>query len=84
LVAIDLGTITGRREPFLKTIGLIGGLSWESTAHYYSLLNKLVNRRLGGYEAAELAGGPGLVGLSKQDEGATGPSLLGTGAQING
>jgi aspartate racemase len=38
----------------MKTIGLIGGISWESTAHYYSLLNKLVNQRLGGYEAAKL------------------------------
>jgi aspartate racemase len=38
----------------MKTIGLIGGISWESTAHYYSLLNRLVNQRLGGYEAAKL------------------------------
>lgn len=38
----------------MKIIGLIGGMSWESTAHYYSTLNKLVNQRLGGHEAARL------------------------------
>ena len=38
----------------MKTIGLIGGMSWESTAHYYSLLNKLVKQRLGGHHSAQL------------------------------
>jgi aspartate racemase len=38
----------------VKTIGLIGGMSWESTAHYYALLNKLVNVRLGGHHSAKL------------------------------
>ncbi len=38
----------------MKTIGLIGGMSWESTAHYYALLNKLVKNRLGGYHSAKL------------------------------
>jgi aspartate racemase len=38
----------------MKTIGLIGGMSWESTANYYSLLNRLINQRLGGHEAAKL------------------------------
>jgi aspartate racemase len=38
----------------VKTIGLIGGMSWESTAHYYALLNKLVNQRLGGHHSAKL------------------------------
>ena len=32
----------------MKTIGLIGGMSWESTAVYYQLLNQGVNARLGG------------------------------------
>ncbi len=31
----------------MKTIGLIGGMSWESTREYYSLLNGEVNRALG-------------------------------------
>ena len=38
----------------MKTIGLIGGMSWESTAHYYDLLNKLVKQRLGGHHSAKL------------------------------
>lgn len=31
----------------MKTIGLIGGMSWESTSLYYSLINQGVNKRLG-------------------------------------
>jgi aspartate racemase len=38
----------------MKTIGLIGGMSWESTAHYYALLNKLVKNRLGGHHSAKV------------------------------
>ncbi len=38
----------------MKTIGLIGGMSWESTAHYYQLLNKRVNQRLGGHHSVRL------------------------------
>lgn len=33
---------------------LIGGMSWESTAHHYALLNKLVNERLGGHHSAKI------------------------------
>ena len=36
----------------MKKIGLLGGMSWESTALYYSLLNELVRDRLGGYHSA--------------------------------
>jgi aspartate racemase len=36
----------------MKTIGLIGGMSWESTAHYYRLLNEGVKHRLGGLHSA--------------------------------
>jgi len=36
----------------MQTIGLVGGMSWESTALYYSLLNELVRERLGGYHSA--------------------------------
>lgn len=32
----------------MKTIGLIGGMSWESTALYYRLINEMTVRRLGG------------------------------------
>ncbi len=38
----------------MKTIGLIGGMSWESTALYYRLLNKGVAQRLGGFHSARL------------------------------
>ncbi|HEX5339461.1 MAG TPA: aspartate/glutamate racemase family protein [Gammaproteobacteria bacterium] len=38
----------------MKTLGLIGGMSWESTAHYYSRINQLVNERLGGLHSARL------------------------------
>ena len=38
----------------MKTIGLIGGMSWESTIVYYRLLNELARARLGGLHSAEL------------------------------
>lgn len=38
----------------MKTIGLIGGMSWESTVTYYRLLNRLARERLGGLHSAEL------------------------------
>ncbi|MGK6354720.1 aspartate/glutamate racemase family protein [Sphingomonas sp. DT-207] len=31
----------------MKTIGLLGGMSWESSAHYYAILNRAVRDRLG-------------------------------------
>jgi aspartate racemase len=37
-----------------KTIGLIGGMSWESSLHYYRLINEAVRRRLGGLHSAKL------------------------------
>lgn len=36
----------------MKTIGLIGGLSWQSSLDYYRLLNEDVQRRLGGHHNA--------------------------------
>lgn len=38
----------------MKTIGLIGGMSWESTAHYYAAINRLVKERLGGHHSAKI------------------------------
>jgi aspartate racemase len=38
----------------VRRIGLIGGTSWESSAHYYALLNEGVRRRLGGFHSADL------------------------------
>jgi aspartate racemase len=39
----------------LKTIGLIGGMSAESTTVYYQLINRLVRERLGGLHSAKIA-----------------------------
>src|SRR3954462_2385847 len=36
----------------MKTIGLLGGMSWESSALYYRLLNEAVRERLGGLHSA--------------------------------
>ncbi len=38
----------------MKTIGLIGGLSWYSTLDYYRIIDVLVNKRLGENEAAKI------------------------------
>jgi aspartate racemase len=37
----------------MKTIGLIGGMSWESTLTYYRILNETVKKRLGGLHSAK-------------------------------
>jgi len=39
----------------MKTIGLLGGMSWESTAAYYRSLNEDVKERLGGLHSAKIA-----------------------------
>jgi aspartate racemase len=39
----------------MKMIGLLGGMSWESTALYYRLLNEGVKRALGGHHSAKIA-----------------------------
>ena len=38
----------------MKVIGLIGGMSCESTAHYYARLNERVRAALGGLHSAEI------------------------------
>lgn len=38
----------------MKTIGLIGGMSWESTVPYYRQINELIKERLGGLHSAKL------------------------------
>ncbi|MFD1485180.1 aspartate/glutamate racemase family protein [Lacticaseibacillus baoqingensis] len=38
----------------MKTIGLLGGMSWESTVTYYQQINTLVSQRLGGAHSAKL------------------------------
>jgi aspartate racemase len=38
----------------MKTIGLIGGMSWESTKVYYELINKKIQQLLGGFHSAKI------------------------------
>lgn len=38
----------------MKTIGLIGGMSWESTALYYKIINQTVAQSLGGLHSAKI------------------------------
>jgi len=37
----------------MKTIGLIGGMSWESSLEYYRILNETIKERLGGFHSAK-------------------------------
>jgi aspartate racemase len=39
----------------MKTIGLLGGMSWESTALYYRAINEEIKERLGGLHSARIA-----------------------------
>jgi len=38
----------------MKTIGLIGGMSWESTTEYYRIVNETVKKELGGLHSAKV------------------------------
>src|SRR5689334_22589058 len=49
----------------MKTIGLIGGLSWFSTSVYYKTINELVTERLGGHHSAKIL----LYSIDAQDFG---------------
>jgi aspartate racemase len=55
----------------MRTIGLLGGMSWESTATYYRRINEQVRHRLGGLHSAELlmrsVNFEDIVGLQKAD-----------------
>lgn len=52
---MNASDITGQNGPkHMKTLGLIGGMSWESTALYYAGLNRAVAERLGGLHSAPL------------------------------
>jgi aspartate racemase len=37
----------------MKRIGLLGGMSWESSAEYYRFVNEAVRKRLGGLHSAD-------------------------------
>lgn len=38
----------------MKTIGLIGGMSWESTVTYYQIINETIKKELGGLHSAKI------------------------------
>ena len=38
----------------MKTIGLIGGMSWESSLEYYRIINETVREQLGGLHSAPI------------------------------
>lgn len=38
----------------MRTIGLIGGMSWESTVTYYQIINETIKERLGGLHSAKI------------------------------
>ncbi|HAF47965.1 MAG TPA: aspartate racemase, partial [Anaerolineaceae bacterium] len=37
----------------MKTIGLLGGMSWESSIEYYRIINETIKERLGGLHSAQ-------------------------------
>jgi aspartate racemase len=39
----------------MKTIGLLGGMSWESTLDYYKLINTQIAKELGGFHSAKIS-----------------------------
>ena len=49
-----LGRTLIKGEVKLKTIGMIGGMSWESSAEYYRQINEGVKRQLGGLHSAKV------------------------------
>lgn len=38
----------------MKIIGLLGGMSWESTVTYYQIMNETIKTKLGGLHSAKL------------------------------
>ncbi len=54
VVCLSQTSASCARSVRLKTIGLIGGMSWESTLLYYRIINETVRERLGGLHSARL------------------------------
>ncbi|GAB4002502.1 aspartate/glutamate racemase family protein [Glycomyces albus] len=49
----EADSLRGWQNRSMRTIGLIGGMSWQSSAEYYRLINELTHDRLGGQHNAE-------------------------------
>ncbi len=43
-----------KNSSIMKTVGLIGGMSWESTLEYYQYINEMVKEKLGGLHSAKI------------------------------
>ena len=41
-------------KPDMKTIGILGGMSWQSTSLYYRQINESINEKLGGLNSAKI------------------------------
>ncbi|MEQ1736640.1 MAG: aspartate/glutamate racemase family protein [Rhodoglobus sp.] len=69
----------------MKTIGVLGGMSWESTAHYYRVLNETVRERVGGLHSAQLVlhsvDFAPIAELQAQDDWETAGEILGSAAR---
>lgn len=69
----------------MKTIGLLGGMSWESTAHYYRVLNETVRERAGGLHSAEIllhsVDFAPIAAMQAQDDWDAAAVVLGTAAR---
>ncbi len=69
----------------MKTIGLIGGMSWESTQMYYRLINQHVNALKGGFHSAKMIVNSvdfaPIVDWQKQDDWASAADCLARAAQ---
>ena len=53
-ISLALGAKNNGGFRAMKTIGLIGGMSWESTIPYYRIVNETVRERLGGLHSAKV------------------------------
>jgi len=53
ITPVPLSHVTIKEESGLKTIGLIGGMSWESSLEYYRIVNETIKSKLGGLHSAK-------------------------------
>ena len=54
LAGVPCAIVKEGERSVVRTLGLLGGMSWESTAEYYRLINRGVAERLGGLHSARL------------------------------
>ena len=69
----------------MKTIGMLGGMSWESTSVYYRMINEATKRALGGFHSAPIAmvsvDFAEIEDLQQQGDWATSANLLSANAR---